>query len=257
MSIRYSDGLRQKLLGHKSWREVFSDFVINIYQGTAPASANTAPAGTLLCKYTENGAEVSAGEVSTPNTWCFTVSGHEPGTYKVAVTVDGVETTYTHDATASHASEDDIAIALATMLNDVMPLQAIAALHLVYVQTRVPGAAVTIAAGAGGTGSALTDFTEVIAEARSDAMSFGAPVAGVCNKTSGEVWKGTAVATGIGAYFRMVTSGDLGTTNSTDPRVQGSVSTGGADLNLASISFVIDQEYTLDGAEITQAALNA
>lgn len=55
--MKYSTGLRDHLLDSGSFRSAMNSGVINIYSGTAPASANDAiPGGaTLLCTISDDG----------------------------------------------------------------------------------------------------------------------------------------------------------------------------------------------------------
>lgn len=73
-----------------------------------------------------------------------------------------------------------------------------------------------------------------------------AAVAGVLAKNSGETWSGVNAATGTAAYFRHVAAGDDGTLSTTQPRMQGSVGTVGADLNLSSTTLTSGATQTID-----------
>jgi hypothetical protein len=54
------------------------------------------------------------------------------------------------------------------------------------------------------------------------------------------------LAAGTAAYFRLVTSSYLGTDNTTDVRIQCTVSTSGADLNMSNISITAGPTETID-----------
>lgn len=71
-------------------------------------------------------------------------------------------------------------------------------------------------------------------------------VAGVLSKASGQVWSGTNAATGTAQWFRLETQADDGSSSSTNPRIQGTISTAGADLNLASTALVSAALQTID-----------
>lgn len=70
--------------------------------------------------------------------------------------------------------------------------------------------------------------------------------AGVISKAPAETWSGNNVATGTAGYFRHVAAGDDGTSSTTQARIQGSVSTVGADLNLSSIGLVSGAPQAID-----------
>lgn len=73
-----------------------------------------------------------------------------------------------------------------------------------------------------------------------------AAVAGVLQKLSSETWSGVNAATGTAAYFRHVAAGDDGTLSTTQARIQGTVATSGADLNVASVALVAAATQPVD-----------
>lgn len=67
----------------------------------------------------------------------------------------------------------------------------------------------------------------------------------VLTKPSATTWSGTPAANGDAGYFRFVASGDTGASSTTEKRMQGAVSTFGADINLASITMATSTARTL------------
>lgn len=65
-------------------------------------------------------------------------------------------------------------------------------------------------------------------------LTFGTPVAATIAKSSGESWSGTPVATGVATFFRLVKTSDSGGASTTDLRIQGTVGTLGADMNVSN-----------------------
>lgn len=55
MSIRFSEGLRNMMLGSADLKTAFTDSVLRIYSGVQPTSSNDAISGTLLLEITESG----------------------------------------------------------------------------------------------------------------------------------------------------------------------------------------------------------
>lgn len=55
MALRFSTGLRNRLLGTASFKDIFQDGVIYVYSGNQPASADNSVSGTLLGKVTQDG----------------------------------------------------------------------------------------------------------------------------------------------------------------------------------------------------------
>jgi hypothetical protein len=70
--------------------------------------------------------------------------------------------------------------------------------------------------------------------------------AGTLPKNSGEVWSGVNVATATATFYRHVAVGDTGASSSTEARVQGSVGTVGAEMNLSSVNLTNGATQTID-----------
>jgi hypothetical protein len=74
---------------------------------------------------------------------------------------------------------------------------------------------------------------------------------GTIVKAAAEVWSGTNAATGTAGYYRHVAAGDDGTSSTTQARIQGSIGTSGADMNLSSVSLTNGATQTIDNYSIT------
>lgn len=88
-------------------------------------------------------------------------------------------------------------------------------------------------------------------------LNFGTPASGVLPKSTGEIWSGVAVADGTAGWFRfyantatMFTDG----ASTTAVRMDGAISTSGAELNMANLSIVTGGTTTIDGFNITLPA---
>ena len=261
MTEKFSTGLRNQMLNGRGFREIFGDAVINVYTGTAPVSPDTAPSGTLLLSFSKAGGTVSAGETSTPEIYLIVIdpADHDAGdVIAINWTVDGavqaVSYTMGTDWPFTHVGGNDVALGFANAVNKQCPqLMAIALTNTsgsVLVTTRKPGLALVLTDHAATTGT-FTSHASVSTAARSDALSFGPPASGVISKETAETWSDTVIASGTATYFRLVTSTDLGTTNTTDPRLQGSVSTSGAEINASSAVLTIGSVITLDSFVVT------
>jgi hypothetical protein len=73
-----------------------------------------------------------------------------------------------------------------------------------------------------------------------------AAVAGVLAKLASETWSGVNAATGTATYYRHVAVGDDGTLSTTQARIQGTIATAGADMNLSSTSLTAAATQTVD-----------
>ncbi len=80
-----------------------------------------------------------------------------------------------------------------------------------------------------------------------------AAVSGVLSKDA-NVWSGVASATGTATHFRLVVNTDTGVLSTTEIRLQGTIGTSGADLNMSSVSIVSGATQTIDTFDITMPA---
>lgn len=65
-----------------------------------------------------------------------------------------------------------------------------------------------------------------------DAVSGGSNQGAIVSKSGSETWTGTAVANGTAGWWRLRTPGDGGGSSTSDERIDGSISTAGAELNM-------------------------
>ncbi len=250
MTEKYSTGLRDLVLGGKSIRSIFDDFVLDIYGGSVPADADQAPSGTLLCTVTKNSLAVGANDRSIAKQASIDITVAAPGA-TIIVAVNGVNYTYT--VLAEDNTLRKVARKVALMLDDIPQIDAIAHATAdgdgkLAVKSSIAGASFTIANG-GGTGTwALTDNT--IANFSSNALQWAAPSGAVIQKPV-DVWSGVNVAQGTASYFRIRRPSDAGGTSTTLPRIQGACGTSGAELNLTSINLAKDATTTIGSGQMS------
>lgn len=252
MAEKYSTGLRNFLAGRGSMREALDDAVIKLYTGPAPSSPDSAASGTLLCTLTKASGSVNSTDRSTPKRYKITIGSHGSGeTFIFDLTVDGVgPTSYTYTNTPDAGDADAVAKLVARMLNDIPQIQAIAAGSNgeIYVQGRIAGLDFTLAKNDSSTGTITVSLVE---DANAvNTLKLGPPSAGVISKTDDE-WSGVNIATGTPGYFRIVRPDDNGAASTTAIRIQGTVSTVGADMNFSSINFVAEATTKLTNFSIT------
>lgn len=83
-------------------------------------------------------------------------------------------------------------------------------------------------------------------------LNYDAPVAGVASKAAAEDWKFDGIADGTAGWFRqMGNASDALGSSTTLCRMDGSVGTSGADLNLSNIAIITDAPNTIDVFQIT------
>lgn len=234
MTLRYSTGLRDFLARFGGLADALQNGEIRIYTGTQPASADAAPTGTLLCTITNN-AQARTPEVRASGT--VTLATGAAGSVD-QITVNGIDIlggSVPFNATLAQTASD---VCDQINRNKSAP----------DYQATVSGAVITLKAlpGAGAspngfvvTGS-LTTLTATYANmaggvAPVNGLKFDPAVGGVMAGYKNQVWSGVNVADGVAGWFRftgsVADSGALDTTES-QIRLDGAVSTAGADLNL-------------------------
>ena len=78
-------------------------------------------------------------------------------------------------------------------------------------------------------------------------LTFEPPVNGTITKAAGENWKATGLAAGTAGWFRFYpASGDPSTTSTTEARIDGSIASSGADVNLNNVSITVGSPNTID-----------
>lgn len=247
MTLRISAGLRNFANQTGSMREALQNGQIQIYSGSQPATAETAPTGTLLATITAASGARTAEVLSTGT---VTLTGGASGSVDT-LTVNSVS--IISAAVAFNTSLTQTAADLATEINNTVTSPE-------YTATSA-GAVVTISARRGtGAGpntyvvaSTVTTITKTDANMAGgvtavNGLKFGTSTAGVLSKLSTQTWSGVAGATGTAGWFRFVGSvadaGALDTTESTF-RMDGAISTSGAQLNMSSTSITSGATQTI------------
>lgn len=234
-------------------RKAFSDAILKIYSGTPPATADLPATGTPLVEITLASGIVSHDEVGVAMVEALEVTNVTIGQSN-GCTIDG--TAFTRVNGAGPETHDVIAQGIADLINAslTIPAVAIAYLHFILIMSKFPGESITVVA----TGDTPpTGPSHIVTNTRNDAIHLAAPLAGVISKESG-VWSKPAIATGTAGYFRLVLTSDHDVDDSaTAIRLQGSVSTSGADLELSSINIVSGATQTIDTFALTEPATEA
>lgn len=78
---------------------------------------------------------------------------------------------------------------------------------------------------------------------------------GAITKNLSETWSRAAGNTGTATFYRLVTSSDTGAASTSEARVQGTIGTSGADLNLTTTSLVSATIYTIDSFSLSLPTL--
>lgn len=78
-------------------------------------------------------------------------------------------------------------------------------------------------------------------------LSFDPPAAGAVSKAAADTWKFAGLAAGTAGWFRLMgNAADALGASAVLPRLDGSIGTSGADLNLSNINVVVGAPNTVD-----------
>lgn len=253
MTLKLSAGLRNLINSGCSLKDALQGGEIQIYSGAQPATAEAAPTGTLLATITDASGARTAEVLSTGT---LTLSTGASGSVNT-VTVNSVSIMDT--AVPFNTSLTQTAADVATMINNSVSVPE-------YTATS-SGAVITIIAkrGSGSTPNtfAVAATVTTITTANSafaggvsavNGLKLGVSAAGVLPKRSSQTWSGTAVASGTGGWFRFVGAvADPGTLDATEStiRMDGAVSTSGAQLNMSNTGIVATATQTINSFPIT------
>ncbi|KJR41487.1 Carbohydrate-binding, CenC-like domain protein [Candidatus Magnetoovum chiemensis] len=102
--------------------------------------------------------------------------------------------------------------------------------------------------------SSSTLLCTIYSNGTSEGLTFDDSADGTMNKKTGETWSGTAVASSTAGWFRLVTSSDSGNSSIVEERIDGSVATSGAQLNMSSTSITEGAVQTISTFQITVPA---
>lgn len=238
MAFRKSAGLLNFMNQFGSLAQALQGGRIEIYSGSQPASADAAVTGTLLCTITASSGALT-NEVLASGT--VTLSGSSGSVDTITVnSVEVMGASVPFNSTLTQTAAD-----CAAQINRFRS-------NPKYMATS-SGAVITIKA-LPGTGTdpngfvvakTLTTMTASVANlsggvAAVNGLKFDNSLAGVLSKLSTQTWSGVNAATGAAGWFRAYGSvADAGGLDSTSLaiRLDGSVSTSGADMNLTSTAF--------------------
>jgi hypothetical protein len=104
-----------------------------------------------------------------------------------------------------------------------------------------------------GAGSALLLGTVTNNDDGSTGIQFDAASSGVSSKAAAQTWRFHGInGGGIAGWFRIYATGDTITADSSSaPRIDGSIGTSGADLNISNTTIVAGAVTTIDSFTVT------
>lgn len=230
-NISISTGLAKTLATQGSLKEALTDYVLEIFSGAVPASADDAESGTKLVTITTNGEDWSASETQVVS-FDVTAVGNEGDTLTVTispVTPSGDNEVIQYTRSASDDTTLKIAKAVANLINAQSELVRAVACGsgTVVISSRFKGDEFSVTTAVSGdiTVSAVSEITSNV---RGKGLHFENPQDvsnGVLEKAPDDTWKGSVQTTGTASYFRIKAHDDNGGADSSKIRIQGTVGT--------------------------------
>lgn len=254
MTLRLSTGARNAIAARGGFAGAFNKCTIAIYSGSQPTTADAAATGTLLGRITVSSGALTA---ETRASGTITITGGS-GTI-TAVTV-GTFNIIPDDATLTYDTSTTVTAAnLAKVINRNGIYEATSSAAVVTIKPRPGVGAAHNTYAVSSTGTCTATYANMSGGvAAVNALHFDEPASGVVAKPSTQVWSMSGVAAGTAGWFRIYASEtDAGSLITAAPylaRVDGSVATSGADLNLSNITIAIGAPTTVDSFSFTMPA---
>lgn len=252
MAIRLSTGLVNKMMDTGSFKDVFANCVLDIYSGTQPTGSDDAATGTLLVTVTKASGAFTA---ETRSVGTLTLAGAAGSINTVTVnSIDILGAAVPFNASLNQTAVDVadqinrnpknlLFIASATGASDVVTLTAMNGLGTLPNGWVVNYTATTMTA----TPANMASGVDAV-----NGLRFDKAVAGVLSKVTADTWSGNGLVAGTAGWFRVREGGDSGGGASTTAmRVDGSVATTGADMNLGSLAVTSGAPFILTSAAFT------
>ncbi len=257
--MRLSTGLVNRLTDSFGLKDLIAGFVIEIFAGTQPTLPDNANGNTLLATITNSS---GAYTPETTATGSMTLTGGASGSVNTVTIAIGGGTAF------------DILGGAVNYLTDLTTTAALVAAqinrnpknHLFIASSAGAVITLTVAPGMGTlpngwvVSSTLTTITasyvnigSAVAGVNSvNGLNWDMASAGVISKVASETWSGNAVATGTASFFRIRGNGDTGTGASTTAiRIDGSIGTSGADMNVGSLAVTAGAPFIIPTATLT------
>ena len=252
MALRLSTALRNFLMHNGSFKRAFQGGKLLIYSGSQPTDADTAASGTLLRTITLASGARTDETLATGTVELLTGAAGSVDT----LTVNSVA--ILPAAVPFNTSLSQTATDVATAINDNLTVPEYTA--------SAAGTVITIKAAPGtGTGpngyvvaSTCTTITKTDTNmaggvAQANGVTFGGATSGALVKAG--TWSGSSSASGTAGWFRLCGSEADDQTARTDKlRLDGNISTSGANLNMSSTIITSSTTTTIDTFTITEPA---
>lgn len=256
MTAKISPGLRDFMLKLGSVDDALRNGRIEIRAGAQPASADAAATGTVLCTIT-NGSGAHTPEVLSTGT--VSLTGGASGSVNT-LTVNSVE--IMGAAVPFNSTLTQTAADIAAQINRFKSVPNYWATSAVAVVTihALPGTGTgpnTYVVASGVTTITKTDADMAGGVAAANGLKYDYSSGGTMSKLASQTWSGANANTGTAGWFRAYGSeADDGSLDSTGlkRRLDGSVATSGAELNVTATAFAAGATTTPTSFAITMPA---
>lgn len=258
--MRFSTGLVNKLADTLPLKDAIAGYVIDIYSGVQPVLPDNAPSSSTLLLTVTNNSQEYTNEVLATGT--MTLTGGASGSVNTVTLAIGGGTAFDILGTAvAYQTDLPTTAALVAAQINRNPCN-----H--FVTASASGAVITLT-GLTGMGTlpngwviaaTLTTITatyvamgSVVAGVSAvNGLNYDMAIAGVISKLTTETWSGSGLAAGTAGWFRIRGQGDAGSTSSTTAvRIDGSIGTSGADMNVASLNIAVSAPFLVPQAALT------
>lgn len=254
MALRFSTGLRNYLNEAGPVKQALNNGKIYIYTGTQPTSADDAATGTLLAVISKSSGTITE-EVQATGSVALTGGGS--GSVDT-ITVNSISVLPA--AVPFNASLIQTASDIADAINNNPQ-------NLLFTASNSGTATVTIKAklglGALANGWVVASTATTITKTDSNmasgvtavnGLTFGDATSGTLVKNPLETWTGLGLAAGTAGWFRF--EGALADTEASDTagafnRLDGNISTSGANLNMSSTTIAVGATQTISTFNLT------
>lgn len=244
--VRLSTGLRNSIAQGLGFAGALNGGRIEIYTGSQPTTADAAVTGSLLGTVTQNSGaltkETRATATLTVTGGSGTLTAVTVGTFNIVPDISYAPVVWLTDTTVTAAL-------IAAAINRNGYAEATSSGAVVTVKLRPGTGANTLALASTGITCTGSNFASGVSPA--NCLYLGDPVAGVISKPTGVIWSFAGILAGTAGWFRFYGSdtGDTGAVISGAPyypRLDGSIASSGADLNLSNITIAVGAPNTID-----------
>lgn len=254
MTVRLSTGCRNGLAQGLGFGGMFNGGRMEIYSGSQPITADAATTGTLLGIVTQSSGALTK---ETRATATLTVTGGSGTLAGITVGTMPIVPDIAFNPVVWNTSTAVTAQLIADAINRNGYAEASVVGSVITVTLR-PGAGAafnTLALAATGITCTGSSFASGVAPV--NGLYFGISAGGVIAKPTGQIWSFNGInGTLTAGWFRLYgsntsDSGGLISAAPYYPRLDGSIATSGADLNLSNISIATGSANTIDAFSFT------